>query len=77
MNMLSRLLERLFVRDAVGKPRHGLSKSLTVIETGKADYPIILRFQYAGDVEYQRLSIDEIKALQPFLEKVTQKDAKK
>lgn len=74
---LTRFFERVFIRDAVGKPRHAVSRNLTVIETGKPDYPIILRFQHGGDVEYQRLSVQEIQALQPFLEHVTQKDAKK
>ena len=73
--MVTKILERLFVRDAVGAPRHDVSENLTVIETGKPDYPLILRFQHGGDVEYQRLSGAEIRALHPFLEKEINKDA--
>lgn len=71
---LSKVLERLFVRDAVGAPRIELSKQLTAIETKNTEYPIYLRFSHRGDTAYQRLTVQEIRGLLPLLEKYATKE---
>ena len=75
LSALSSIFERIFVRDAIGATRHKISKTLTVIETERANQPIILRFCYPGNIQYHRLSVAEMRQMQPYLDKYTQEEA--
>ncbi len=59
LNLLDRIL---LVRNAIVKTV-SVSKTLKVFHADSKEAPVILKFSYAGNVQYHKLSEQEVRAL--------------
>ncbi len=59
LNLLDRIL---LVRNAIVKTV-SVSKTLKVFHSDSKEVPVILKFSYAGNVQYHKLSEREVRAL--------------
>lgn len=59
LNLLDRIL---LIRNAIVKTV-SVSKALKVFHSDSKETPVILKFSYAGNVQYHKLSEQEVRAL--------------